>query len=224
MSTISAGNFTRTFQPGSIDQLRERAAGNGVRMTADQERALRGADLDRNGVIGNTAAERNATWRAVDDFDRNGTRWSVGSSTGSGYELARALSPTSTSAAPPAGGAGGTGGTTGSGGTGGTGGTTGARPPVAPSVGSTPPAELDPMLRTAQQMDRLRDAINSGRIQPGTPAGAAAGRVIDGLRETPVMIYSFDNPEAAANYNEFVRARGDLIQAGERHGIGSAPR
>ncbi len=223
MSTISAGNFTRTFQPGSIDQLRERAAGNGVRMTADQERALRGADLDRNGVIGNTAAERNAVWRGVDDFDRNGTRWSVNSSTGSGYALARALSPSSTSAAPPAGGAGGTGGASGPGGTGGAGATPRTAPPVAPSV-SGPPPPTDPMLRAAQQMDRLRDAINSGRIQPGTPGGDAAGRVIDGLRETPVMIYSFDDPVAASNYNEFVRARGDLIQAGESHGIGSPRR
>lgn len=214
MSNISATQFQRNFQPGTMDQLRERAAGNGVTVTATQERALRAADLNHDGIIGNSTAERNATWRAVDDFDRNGTRWSVSSGSGTGYDLARGLatgagSPTT----PPAGG----GGTPPSGG-GPRGGTTPGATPVSPTA-PTPPAELDPHLRAAQMMDRLRGAIDSGRIQPGTPGGDATARAVEGLRSTPVMIYSFDDPVAANNYNEFVRARGQLIDSAEARGI-----
>lgn len=216
MSNISATQFQRHFQPGTMDQLRDRAAGNGVTITAAQERALRAADLNHDGIIGNSTAERNATWRAVDDFDRNGTRWSVSSGSGTGYDLARGLATGSGSPATPGGG-----GSTPPGGAGpgaGPGRTSPGATPVGPTA-PVPPAEIDPYLRSAQTMDRLRAAIDSGRIQPGTPGGDATARVVEGLRSTPVMIYSFDDPVAANNYNEFVRARGQLIDSAEARGI-----
>ena len=90
---MTRGNFDGRFTAGTLDELTRRAAGEGVTLSAAQRRALSRADLDHNGTIGDSAAERRAVWRAVDRFDHNGRGGSVSSGTGTGFRMATGLAP-----------------------------------------------------------------------------------------------------------------------------------
>ena len=81
MARIGYSTFNQKFQAGTVEQLQGRAQASGRTLSPQQLAALRRADQDGDGVVGNTAAERRAAWFATDDLDRNGTRWSVDSRT-----------------------------------------------------------------------------------------------------------------------------------------------
>lgn len=92
-SYLRQSDFDRSFRPRSLTELELFAHAGGAPMTAAQRTRLAAADLDGNGTIGNTTAERRAAWSAIDSFDRDGDRRTVSSRHGTGFALARALAP-----------------------------------------------------------------------------------------------------------------------------------
>jgi len=92
-SSIARSDFHRSMRPSTIEDVHRRAADQGTTLSSSEARALSRADLNHDGTIGNSAAERRAAWRVVDGFDRDGHRGSVDFLHGRGYGLARALAP-----------------------------------------------------------------------------------------------------------------------------------
>jgi hypothetical protein len=91
LSTITRDGFNASFVHGSIDELATRAEGQGHALSADERSELESADLNHDGVIGNSAEEREKVFDLIDGHDKNGSRYSVSSESGTGYALASAL-------------------------------------------------------------------------------------------------------------------------------------
>lgn len=86
MSKITRHDFLQRFTPTRTEELLSRPS-----VSAEQAAALTRADLDSDGVVGNSRAEAVAAWRAVDSFDRDGSAATVDSARGTGAALADAL-------------------------------------------------------------------------------------------------------------------------------------
>jgi len=230
---MTRAHFDQHFTAGTIDQLRTRAAGSGAPLSAAHERALTRADLNHDGVIGNSTSERRAVWTAVDGFDRNGTRGSVSSGTGTGFRAAQGLTsgaPTTPNDPPRTGGS--TGAPRGADG----GGSTPPTAPTAPTASVAPTAPPDPIEReitanrrnqaTLERSTRAIEAWNAAPAERRTPElRAAMQRVVDatmplaegvpapsvGLRDAQgVRLESsvHDQYVAAANFRDAARAGG----------------
>jgi hypothetical protein len=225
MGRIGYSTFNQKFRAGTVEQIQARAQAGGRPLSGAQLDALRRADLDSNGVVGNSAAERRAAWFATDDLDRNGSRWSVDSRTGQGHDLARALAPGSETASARSGGrtvragdlarqaetrrrtAG------------------GAAPRPAQQArraqrASTGRPEVDNYNRAADNLNALAAAVRSGRIRPGSPGAQQINRILEQLSTVPIVSIDRDRDPALAHaYNRYTTAGGNLSQAAREHEI-----
>ncbi len=90
-TSISRRQFQKNVQPGTLQEIKKRAADKGVSLNGDQEKALKDADLNKNGVIGDSDQEVLKAWKNIDSLDKNDSSRSVDHRKGGGFDVARAL-------------------------------------------------------------------------------------------------------------------------------------
>ncbi|MCB9653587.1 MAG: hypothetical protein H6729_05600 [Deltaproteobacteria bacterium] len=87
---IRAPDFRREARPGTAEELSRRGEREGVSITEEELRSLSAADLDGNGVIGDSSREVEALWHGLDRYDTDARRDRV---QGRAYDLARVIAP-----------------------------------------------------------------------------------------------------------------------------------